>query len=100
MARVAWNDAALGRVTGKSPQSVAAVEKATSEIAARANSMGSGFKTKLLRHGRPVKGGTSPSYVADVEVKTNAAVGIVYTGNYAAMRDNAKNNTLLKSLGG
>ena len=44
-------------------------------------------------------GGTQPSYGADVETHGGAPVGIVYTANYAAMRDNAQNNTLLKSIG-
>ena len=101
MASIQWNEAALGRIIGKAPEVVAEVERATGEIADTANSMSSAYRTGLYHrdHKSPAVGNTQPRYVADVEVKRNAVVGIAYTGNYAAMKDNSENNTLLKARG-
>ena len=91
----------LGRIVGKSPSVVAEVERATDSIADRANAMSSGYRTGYYHpdHKSPGVGRTQPKYVANVEVKSYAAVGIAYTGNYAAMKDNYENNTLLKARG-
>lgn len=101
MGSIQWNEAALGRLIGKAPEVVAEVERATGEIAERANSMSSGYRTGLYHrdHKSPAVGNTQPRYVDDTDIKRNAVVGIVYTGNYAAMKDNAENNTLLKARG-
>lgn len=101
MGSIQWNDAALGRVIGKAPEVVAEVERCTREIWSNANAMGSGFRTGLYHrdHKSPAVGDTQAAYDGNVEVKNNAVVGIVYTGNYAAMKDNAENNTLLKARG-
>lgn len=98
---IQWNDAALGRIIGKAPEVQAEVEAATRRIWSSANAMGSGFRTGLYHrdHESPAVGNTQAAYDGDVEVKRNAVVGIVHTGNYAAMRDNAENNTLLKARG-
>ena len=43
-------------------------------------------------------GGKSPLYLAkDARMRGGKAVAIVYTGNYAAAKDNTMHNTLLKS---
>jgi hypothetical protein len=44
-------------------------------------------------------GGTQPAYVGDVRMGRRGYVGIVHPGNYAAMKDNYENNTLLKAKG-
>ena len=77
------------------------IESATERIGGKANSLGAPFRTGYYHrdHKSPAVGGTQPSYGADVETHGGVPVGIVYTANYAAMRDNAQNNTLLKSIG-
>lgn len=79
----------------------AALASKSSAIASTANSMGSGFRTgKYHRdHKSPAVGGTSPVYVSDVEMGRKGYVGIVHPKNYAAMKDNYLNNTLLKAKG-
>lgn len=67
-----------------------------------ANSMSSGFRTERtvnFETGEHV-GGTQPVYDGNVKKKGRTMVGLVYTANYAAQKDNMLNNTLLKSLGG
>ena len=77
------------------------VEAATARIAGRANALSSGFRTGLYHrnHESPAVGNTQPVYASDVETHGQMPVGIVHTANYSAMRDNAQNNTLLKSIG-
>lgn len=101
MAKVQWDTAALGRVIGKSPEVVAEVDAATRRIHAQANALGAGFRTGLYHrdHQSPAVGDTPAAYGGDVSILRESVVGIVYTGNYAAQRDNAENNTLLKSIG-
>lgn len=101
MGSIQWNDSVLGHMIGKSPSVVAEVERATDAIAGRANSMSAGYRTGIYHrdHKSPGVGNTQPKYVSDVQVKTHSVVGIVYTGNYAAMKDNYENNTLLKARG-
>ena len=71
------------------------IRRNADRICSNANSMGSTFKTERYKG----SGGTSPKYVADTQrPKGIVPVGMVYTGNYAAMKDNMKHNTLLKSL--
>ena len=101
MGSIQWNDAALGRAIGKAPEVVAEVDAATKRIWSAANSTSAGYRTGLYHrnHESPAVGNTQPAYDGDVEVKRNAVVGIVYTANYAAMKDNFENNTLLKARG-
>lgn len=105
MGSIQWNDAALGRIIGKAPEVRKEVDRATRDIWSKANAMSSGYRTKLLehqnkpRHGVYPVGGTQAVYDGDVKVMREAVVGIVHTGNYAAMKDNAENNTLLKARG-
>lgn len=80
------------------------VGKASKAIAQRANSLSSGFRTKEVTRwetGERV-GGTKPEYGSDTRARAKRAkgpVGIVYTNNYAARKDNMENNTLLKARG-
>lgn len=101
MGSIQWNDSVLGHMIGKSPSVVSEVERATDAIACKANAMSSGYRTGYYHpdHKSPGVGRTQPKYVSDVQVKTHSVVGIVYTGNYAAMKDNHENNTLLKARG-
>lgn len=102
MADVSWDMAAIGRLVGLAPETVAAVDAATRKVHERANALGASFRTGLYHrdHESPAVGDTPAAYGGDVRTYANSVVGIVHTGNYAAMRDNAENNTLLKSIGG
>ena len=85
----------LWRMACKSDGMYQLVRKAADQVCSKANSMGSTFKTEKYRD----RGGTSPKYMANTgRPKGTVPVGIVYTANYAAMKDNMKHNTLLKSL--
>ena len=80
------------------PQVKGALTKEAGAIAGRANAMSSAFRTGLYHrdHKSPAVGNTQPKYESD---QARGAVALVYTGNYAAMKDNALNNTLLKARG-
>lgn len=85
----------LWRMACKSDGMYQLIRKTTDRVASNANSLGSGFKTERYKG----KGGTSPKYMADTQRPRGIVpVGMVYTANYAAMKDNMKHNTLLKSL--
>lgn len=92
---------ALWRCISRAPETVAEVDRATREIHGRANSLGGSFRTGLYHrdHKSPAVGDTPAAYGGSVETHHGMPVGVVHTANYAAMRDNAENNTLLKSIG-
>ena len=73
----------------------------TAGIASRANSLGAGFRTGKWHDPATgeSKGMTQPVYEGDVRRGKRGYVGIVHPGNYAAMKDNYENNTLLKAKG-
>lgn len=97
---VKWDMAALGRCIGRAPEVVQAVTRATDSIKLGANAMSAGFRTGIdHREGGETVGNTQPVYDSDVRQFSGSVVGIVHTGNYAAMRDNLENNTLLKAVG-
>lgn len=95
-----WNEKALSRIVGKSPETIDAVTDATTRISAVANSASSSFRTGIWHDPKTGerRGNTAPKYEDDVEVGRNAVHGIVYTGNYSAMKNNAQSNTLLRSI--
>ena len=76
------------------------LQRETSRITANANANGSGFATGYYYrdHKAPAVGGTHPVYEGDVQRRKRTLVGIIHPANYAAMKDNHKNNTLLKSI--
>lgn len=98
---IRWDMARLGRLCAKAPETVEAIDEAVSRTAAAATSMSSGNVTGSYHrdHKSPHVGGAAPSYGSDTRVLRESVVGLAYTTNYAAMKDNAKNNTLLKALG-
>ena len=77
------------------------VDEKTRKVASTAESLSAGFRTGLYHrdHKSPGVGNTQPKYGKDARIMGKSAVGIVYTGNYAAMKDNHENNTLLKARG-
>lgn len=77
------------------------LEARAASIAQTANAMGAGNPTQETVRwatGEHV-GGTRPEYGHDVRAGRRGPVGIVMTRNYAAMKDNHENNTLLKAKG-
>lgn len=76
------------------------MEGQVARITANANSIGSGFRTGIW-HDHSTgekKGNTQPRYGGDVKKFRGELVGIIHPENYAAMKDNHKHNTLLKSI--
>ena len=92
---------ALRQLAGNDNLVRGALDARTAQITARANALGSGFRPGHYHpdHRSPGVGGTQPSYVGDVRMGRRGYVGIVHPANYAAMKDNYENNTLLKSKG-
>lgn len=99
MGSVIWDDDALKEVVAKAARP--AIEAKTGQITSAANAASAGFRTGYYHrdHKSPAVGGTQPRYTGDVEEHDGWPVGLVNTGNYAAMKDNHQNNTLLKARG-
>lgn len=78
-----------------------ALQSKTSAITGAANAMSAGFRTGLYHrnHQSPAVGNTPAQYAGDVAMERKGYVGIVYTANYAAQKDNYQHNTLLKAKG-
>lgn len=76
------------------------LDEAVSKIAANANAMSAGFRTGIFHDHATgeTRGDTQPRYAANVEKHGSSQVGLVYTANYSAMKDNHLHNTLLKSI--
>lgn len=91
----------LERAVNYAEGTKAALQAKTSAITSTANAMGAGFRTGLYHrnHQSPAVGNTQPNYAGDVRMERKGWTGIVYTGNYAAQKDNYQNNTLLKAKG-
>ena len=69
-------------------------------IASKASANSAGFRTERTTNWETGEklGGKPPLYLAkDARMRGGKAVAIVYTGNYAAAKDNMMHNTLLKS---
>ena len=98
--RVKLDDKKLWKAINEAEGIQGVLEEKAGAVASRANSIGAGFKTGYYYrdHKPPPVGGTRPKYGHDVELHKHTRVGLVYTGNYAAMKDNHEHNTLLKSL--
>ena len=92
---IKWDKRALGLVIGTAPETLEAVTEATNQILSNAQSMGSGFRTEKYKD----KGDTPAQYAGDVRSYNHAHVGVIYTANYSAQKDNWTNNTLLKAVG-
>lgn len=78
------------------------VQSMTESGIADANASSAGFRTGIYHrnHRSPGVGNTQPRYAGDViRMDGYWPVGIVHPANYAAMRDNMENNTLVKVAG-
>lgn len=95
-ARLEIDEKALRNALFRDAGIAEAIASATEDIASRANSLGAPHPTGKWHdheHGDAVRGPTTPHYKHSVR----GAVGIIMPGNYAAMKDNAGHNTLLKA---
>lgn len=91
----------LWRLVCKSEGTYQIVRNVADQVESNANSLSAGYRTGYYHkdHKSPAVGGTQPSYQANTgRPRGTVPVGIVYTGNYAAQKDNLQHNTLLKSL--
>lgn len=101
MVSIVWYKDKLKEACTQSDGLVPVLKTKSKEIANKANSLSSGFRTQEVTRwetGERV-GGTQPEYKSDAQIKRKGPVGIVYTNNYAARKDNMENNTLLKARG-
>ena len=92
---IKWDKRALGLAIGTAPETLEAVTEATNQILSNAQSMSSGFRTEKYKD----KGDTPAKYSGDVRSYNHAHVGVIYTANYSAQKENWTNNTLLKAVG-
>lgn len=76
------------------------LEAEVNRIKSAANANGSGFRTENTVDWATGQryGGTAPIYDGNVQRKKNSTVGLVFTANYSARKDNMLHNTLLKSI--
>ena len=76
-----------------------ALQKAVDSVTSNANIMSSGYRTARYydRERHELKGDKQPLFAGNVRDMGKGPIGIVYTGNYAAMKHNHEYNTLLKS---
>ena len=79
----------------------AIIKQHTDAIIDNANALCAGYKSGVFhdRETGTTKGPTQAVYDGNVERRKTAYIGIVYTANYAAQKDNLENNTLLKAKG-
>lgn len=94
------DDAALWSLVCNGQGTRSLVTQVTSRSASNANSLSAGFRTGLyyVNHKAPPVGNTQPRYESNVQTRKGVPIGIVYTANYAAAKENHLHNTLLKSL--
>lgn len=99
--RVEIDKKALYGVLAQSSALHGMVNDATAKIGQRASSMSAGFRTGYYHkdHKSPAVGGTQAKYEHDVTTFKGLPVGIVHPANYAGMKDNHDNNTMLKAMG-
>lgn len=97
MGSIKWKDKELRKAIGEAAKP--RIESKTDEIKASAAAMSAGYKTAKVHKPEGTVGGTKPKYAGNVRMFKQLPVGLVYTGNYAAMKDNHENNTLLKAMG-
>lgn len=93
---------------GNLPQVLGQLTKAANATAAAANASSAGFRTRKVKAGEKLPdgtiapndiGGKQPKYTAKkAQHGSKGGVALVVTGNYAAQKDQARHNTLAKSM--
>lgn len=78
------------------------IDGKASQIADKANAMSSGYRTEEITDPKTKRkrGGTKPSYrTKPARIFGRSMVGLVYTANYSAQKENHEHNTLAKAMG-
>lgn len=75
------------------------LQEQVQRIQGNANASSAWFRTGIFHDHvtGETRGDTQPVYSGNVKRKGRSMVGLVFTGNYAAQKDNYENNTLLKA---
>ena len=99
--RVVIDELALQRAVAEADGVEPLLLERAGEICSNANLMSTGDRTGIWHDHATgeVKGDTEPEYDYDVMRGRKGWVGIVYTANYAAQKNNHRYNTLLKAKG-
>ena len=84
----------------KLPAVKGAVTKESKRLCASANAMASGFKSGRWYDPKTKSyiGETQAQYATNTKSYPKEPVGLIYTRNYAAKKDNLTNNTLAKVI--
>lgn len=97
---IKWDEEGLKRAIGHSGEIQSKITEMTDQRIQKANSLSSGFKTGRYydRDEGKLKGETPAKYGGGVEKmgRYQWPYGLIHPLNYAAMKDNYVNNTLLK----
>ena len=93
------NEDKLWRMICRSNATYQVIRSTGDAVAARANAIGSGYRTQKYYkdHKAPPVGGTQPVYSSKIRRNPTVPTSLVYTANYAAQKDNMLHNTLLKA---
>ena len=99
--KIVLDEQSLQRVLNSLPGLKQQLTESGAAIAGRANALSAGFRTHYPFYDKKsgeVRGGTQPVYVSEPARKGKSGlISIVHPKNYAAMKDNYKNNTMLKA---
>lgn len=95
---IRWDKKALARAAGEGAEPL--IARAVSNATNTANAMSSGFRTGIWHDHATgeTKGNTAPVYEGDTQKRGTYPVGMVWTGNYSAAKENMEHNTLLKAV--
>lgn len=97
--KIVWDEKALERAMNDSPATMKAVQGYVSKKVANANAMASGYVTKgFYQNHQLVDGKKQAKYDGNVKRKGNGwIVGLVFTANQSAAKENLEHNTLMKA---
>ena len=98
--RVVLDDEKVYEAIQDGEGTVPALEEIVNSIKGRANAMSAGYRTKKSKTKGVHVGGKQPWYgYSKAQSGKKGAIALVFPKNYAAMKDNHLNNTLLKAKG-
>ena len=99
--RVEIDEKALRHAVNYAPGTQPLLSRKSAQIAANANTLAAGFRTGIFHDHETgeTKGNTPARYDSSTKMGSKGYVGIVYTANYSAKKENHLHNTLLKAKG-
>ena len=99
--KVVLDQRGLEHAINHAPGTEAAIRQKVSNIKAKANALAAGYRTPKWHDHKTgeTKGDTPAKYDGSTRLGSRGYVGIVYTANYAAQKENKQHNTLLKAKG-